>query len=151
MHMETQEAMEDGGVRDYSNPLASKIVRSREIVALETKFRLWDGSDSGGRGYFFQICKQGGASFLLTASGGKKGFAQVDAEFLDKVQRVIEKHDLIRRNGISQTTSGLPVQFSPCSLNVDYASGERLYFCVDNDPEAEWAKDMKKLFLQALD
>jgi hypothetical protein len=33
---------------------------------------------------------------------------------------------------------------------VDYASGERLYFRMDGDPEAEWARQLKTLFLREI-
>jgi len=48
-------------------------------------------------------------------------------------------------------TSGLPVQYSSCSLSVDYASGELLYFRMDGDPEAKWAYELRKLFLTILE
>jgi len=147
--MTEAEIEEDGGSRDHSNPNAPKSIRSREIVALSVHFWLWDEHDSQGDGYVFDI-RQEGDSFLLTASGGAKGTAQINTAFLDKTQQIMEKHDMARLNGISRTTSGLPVEFSPCSLTVDYASGERLYFRIDNEPDAEWAKDMRELFLHAL-
>ncbi len=147
--MTEAEIEEDGGIRDHSNPDAPKTIRSREIVALNVNFRLWDESDGQeSRAYALDIRREGDV-FLLTASGGTKGTVQVDASFPDKVQQIIEKHGLTRLNGINRTTSGLPVEFSPCTLTVDYASGERLYFRIDNDPDAEWAEDMRELFLHA--
>ena len=74
----------------------------------------------------------------------------VSKAFLKEVHAVILKHDLPRRNGFDVVTSGLPVQYSSCSLSVDYASGERLYFHMDGDPEAEWARQLKTLFLREI-
>ena len=144
------EIKEDGGIRDHSDPDASKRIHSREIAGLAVRFWLWDEAGGQGSSYVCEIGKSNDAVFFLTMSGGAKGSVRVDAAFLGKLQQLIEQHGLVRLNGISQTTSGLPVEFSPCSLTVDYASGERLYFCLDNDPEAEWAKAMRRLFLQAL-
>ena len=72
-------------------------------------------------------------------------------DFLKEVHDVIVKHDLVRRNGFDEVTSGLPFEYAPCSLSVDYASGERLYFHKDGDPRSAWANDLKALFLRALD
>jgi len=144
------EIEEDGGIREHSNPDAPKSIYSREIVGLAVHFWLWDESGSEGNSYTCEIRKSDDAVFLLTISGGAKGTVHVDAAFLGKLQQLIEQHGLVRLNGISRTISALPVEFSPCSLTVDYASGERLYFCLDNDPEAEWARAMRTLFLQAL-
>jgi len=144
------EIEEDGGIREHSNPDAPKLIHSRQIVGLSVRFWLWEESGGQGNSYVCEISKTNDVVFSLTITGGVKGTVNVDAAFLGKLQQLIEQHGLVRLNGISQTTSGLPVEFSPCSLTVDYASGERLYFCLDNDPEAEWAKAMHKLFLQAL-
>ena len=74
----------------------------------------------------------------------------VDSAFLSEVHAVIMKHGLARLNGFDEVTSGLPYEYAPCSLSVDYASGERLYFHMDGDPEAAWARELRNLFLKAL-
>ena len=145
----------DGGVTRRSSYDAPKVIRSAEIVALDTNFFLLDreegGHGRGGRHWAFEVRREGEA-FLLTARprGQEARAVAVDEAFLREVHAVILKHDLPRRNGFDEVTSGLPVQYSSCSLSVDYASGERLYFRKDGDPRSAWAGDLKALFLRAL-
>ncbi|MBQ5728412.1 MAG: hypothetical protein IIV56_05790, partial [Mailhella sp.] len=107
-------------------PDAPKVILSTEIVALDTNF--------------FSVRKR-------SCEAVEKA---VSKAFLKEVHDVIVKNDLPRWNGFDEVTSGLPVQYSSCSLSVDYASGERLYFRMDGDPEAEWARQLKTLFLREI-
>ena len=146
----------DGGVTRRHSYDAPKVIHSAEIVALDTNFFLLDweegGYSLGGRRWTFEVRREG-ESFLLTARlRGKEARAvAVDEAFLREVHAVILKHGLVRLNGYDAVTSGLPVQYSSCSLSADYASGERLYFRKDGDPRSAWANDLKALFLRALD
>ena len=146
----------DGGVTRRHNYDAPKVIHSAEIVALDTNFFLLDweegGYSLGGRRWTFEVRREG-ESFLLTARlRGKEARAvAVDEAFLGEVHAVILKHGLPRKNGFDEVTSGLPVEYSSCSLSADYASGERLYFRMDGDPRSAWANDLKALFLRALD
>lgn len=145
----------DGGVTRRHTYDAPKVIHSAEIVALDTNFFLLDweegGYTRGGRHWTFEV-QRNGEAFLLTARprGRETSAVAVDAAFLREVHAVILKHDLPRWNGFDEVTSGLPVQYSSCSLSVDYASGERLYFRMDGDPRSAWAGDLKALFLRAL-
>ena len=116
----------DGGVTRRHSYDAPKVILSTEIVALDTNF--------------FSVRKR-------SCEAVEKA---VSKAFLKEVHDVIVKNDLPRWNGFDEVTSGLPVQYSSCSLSVDYASGERLYFRMDGDPEAEWARQLKTLFLREI-
>ena len=146
----------DGGVTRRHSYDAPKVIHSAEIVALDTNFFLLDweegGYSLGGRRWTFEVRREG-ESFLLTARlrGKESRAVAVDEAFLREVHAVILKHGLVRLNGYDAVTSGLPVQYSSCSLSADYASGERLYFRKDGDPRSAWANDLKALFLRALD
>lgn len=146
----------DGGVTRRHTYDAPKVIHSAEIVTLDTNFFLLDwekgGYSRGGRHWSFEVRREGEA-FLLTARprGQAARFVPVDEAFLREVHAVILKHDLPRWNGFDEVTSGLPVQYSSCSLSVDYASGESLYFHKDGNPRSAWANDLKALFLRALD
>ena len=145
----------DGGVTRRHSYDAPKVIHSTEIVALDTNFFLLDweegGCSRGGRHWAFSVRREE-EGFLLTARprGQEARAVAVDEAFLREVHAVILKHDLPRRNGFDAVTSGLPFEYAPCSLSVDYASGERLYFHKDGDPEAAWARDLRNLFLKAL-
>ena len=146
----------DGGVTRRHSYDAPKVIHSAEIVALDTNFFLLDweegGYSQGGRHWAFSVRREE-EGFLLTARprGQEARAVAVDEAFLREVHAVILKHDLPRRNGFDAVTSGLPFEYAPCSLSVDYASGERLYFHKDGDPRSAWANDLKALFLRALD
>ncbi len=146
----------DGGVTRRHSYDAPKVIHSAEIVALDTNFFLLDweegGYSRGGRHWAFSVRREG-EGFLLTARprGQEARAVAVDEAFLSEVHAVILKHDLPRWNGFDEVTSGLPFQYSSCSLGVDYASGERLYFRMDGNPRSAWASDLKALFLRALD
>lgn len=145
----------DGGVTRRHSYDAPKVIHSTEIVALDTNFFLldWekDGHSRGGRHWSFTIRKEGEAFLLAVRKRGSDAHSTaVDENFLHEVHAVIMKHELARWNGFDEVTSGLPVQYSSCSLSVDYASGERLYFRMDGEPDATWAQELKSLFLREL-
>ena len=140
----------DGGVTRRFSYDAPKVIHSTEIVALDASFFLYD-EDGGGRGWSFGVRREGEVVLLSEKRRGRDVVAKpVDRDFLSKVHAVIMKHDLARLNGFDEVTSGLPYEYAPCSLNVDYASGESLYFHMDGDPEADWARELRNLFLKAL-
>jgi hypothetical protein len=140
----------DGGVTRRSSYDAPKVIQSTEPVALDTNFFLYD-EDGGGTSWSFAVRREGD-KFLLSLKKRGRDIVEktVDKDFLDEVHAVIVKHDLARLNGFDEVTSGLPYEYAPCSLSVDYASGERLYFHMDGDPEAAWARELRNLFLKAL-
>lgn len=141
----------DGGVTRRSSRDAPKAIQSTEPVALDTDFFLYD-EDGGGTSWLFSVRREGDAFLLSVKKRGTEAVEKpVGRDFLGEVHAAILKHGLPRWNGFDVVTSGLPYEYAPCSLSVDYASGERLYFHMDGDPEADWARDLKNLFLRELD
>ena len=142
----------DGGVTRRHSYDAPKVILSTEIVALDTNFFLYEEDGRGGTRWVFSVRSDGGDFLLSVRKRGRDAVEKaVSKDFLKEVHDVIVKHDLVRRNGFDEVTSGLPFEYAPCSLSVDYASGERLYFHKDGDPRSAWANDLKALFLRALD
>ena len=141
----------DGGVTRRHSYDAPKVILSTEIVALDTNFFLYEEDGSGGTRWSFSVRRDRGDFHLSVRKRGRDAVETVvSKDFLKEVHDVIVKHDLVRRNGFDEVTSGLPVQYSSCSLSVDYASGERLYFRMDGEPDAAWAQELKSLFLREL-
>jgi len=141
----------DGGVTRRHSYDAPKVILSTEIVALDTNFFLYDEDGSGGTSWFFSVRSDGGDFLLSVRKRGRDAVETVvSKDFLKEVHAIILKYDLPRRNGFDEVTSGLPVQYSSCSLSVDYSNGERLYFRMDGNPEAEWARQLKTLFLREI-
>ena len=141
----------DGGVTRRHSYDAPKVILSTEIVALDTNFFLYEEDGSGGTRWSFSVRRDGGDFLLSVKKRGRDAVETVvSKDFLKEVHAVILKHDLPRQNGFDEVTSGLPFEYAPCSLSVDYASGERLYFHKDGDPEAKWARQLKTLFLREI-
>ncbi|MBP5383763.1 MAG: hypothetical protein J6Y57_02185 [Lachnospiraceae bacterium] len=135
-----------GGITDRTNHDAPKEIHSDEITGFFADFFLswrWMGEDD--HKFTFSIEKD--ADGKLIASEKNTGINYpADEELLKALQNVIRTYELPKKNGISKTTAGLPPEFQPSTFKVDYASGERLYFREDNDPDAEWAEDIYTLF-----
>ena len=141
---------EDGGVKDNTDPGAPKSIASREIAALQTNFYCNDPLDaSRSGGYRFELGETDSGELVLSVSGVIKDSVKAEKPLLDEVQSIIERHELVKLNGVDSVTQGLPSEYGPCSLSVDYTSGEHLYFQIDGDPDARWCNDLKELFFQA--
>ena len=139
---------EDGGVKDNTNLSAPKSISSREITSFYVHFFCEDPDDPSHNGvYRFQISKDDSGKFLLSASGEIKGSMEAKASLLEDVQHIIERHELVKLNGICCVTQGLPVQYSPCSLSAEYVSGEQLSFTTDGCPYSPWCLDLKNLLI----
>ncbi|MBQ2751322.1 MAG: hypothetical protein IJF25_01980 [Oscillospiraceae bacterium] len=142
------EPEEDGGTKDSSNLSAPKAITSRDITAFYTSFFCEDDENAARTGrYWFEIGKNDSGTLILTASCSQKGGIAADEVLLEKIQRIIEQHELVKLNGLDCVTQALPVQYSPCSLSVSYSSGEQLYFRTDGEPDTQWYKDFLDLFL----
>ncbi len=136
-----------GGVTDNTDHDAPKEIRSKTIVDFAAGFFLYDrwGGRTGGRTCFFTVKKEGDA-FYLKESYGKKEKLLAPPDLLQKVQEVVDRHELVRLNGVHRHTAGLPYEFSPAFLDAEYDSGEVLSFSMNGDPYAEWAADLVDLF-----
>ena len=137
---------EPGGLVERSDHSAPKTIKSRDITGFQAVFYLstrWTAT--GGHKFRFQVKKD--AAGVLTASEEISAVSRpADAKLLAALQGVIEQWKLAQENGVYRVTSGLPPEFQPCSLQVDYASGEVLRFTQDNSPEAQWAEEFYDIF-----
>ena len=140
-----EEAPLCGGVTDRTDHSAPKVIESKQISALSASFWV---QDEEGRGARWNLSAKKDSSGGVSASVGGAVQAQTDSAFLDAVQKMIDRFELAKLNGIDRVTAGLPPAYSPTRLSVDYASGERLYFQMNGRPEAEWARALLELFLE---
>ncbi len=134
-----------GGTVDHTDAGAPKTIESDEIVSFSASFYVNDDYAYGGSWYAYSLWEENG-KLMLEESRAYRISTEADASLLQEVQKVIAKHELTKLNGIDKHTAGLPEQFQPCYLSALYASGEKLYFSFNNEPEAGWAKELKKLF-----
>ena len=143
-----QEEVLCGGVTDKTDPRAPKTIKSKDIVSFRVNLvftgdRL-DTEEYLGE-FIFDVSKDGDG--VLTASEKNAGISRpADKELLDKVQEVIDSAKLAEMNGIYRVTAGLPPIFKEQTLTAKYASGEKLTFTRNNDPDDEWAEDLYGVF-----
>ncbi len=133
-----------GGVTDNTDNGAPKEIASDELVSFSTKFFAYGkyGSDVSGTFWFEAKPDENGRLFLSEKLAFNNTGCVTDAEFLPQIQKVIAKYDLAKLNGVERYTNGLPPEYQPAFLSAEYASGERLYFCVNNSPHEGWSADI---------
>lgn len=146
-----EEAPIDGGNTTRVDPEAPKTIVSKEITALSTSFFCLDADDPAqGAHYAFRLTPDGDGKWTLSVSAPTEGSVTVDESVLREVQTLIDDYALAGSNGLYSVTAGLPVEYTPCFLSVDYASEEHLEFTVDGDPEAGWCAALRTYFLNIL-
>lgn len=136
----------EGGKVENSYKAPDKI-ESRNIESFKTSFFLWDTfNEENVGGYSFSIEKNDKGEYVLSEDSHYNIQVVIDKSVLEHLQIIIEENNLAKSNGMDRYTKGLPEEYAPCMLLATYDSGEKLYFSVDNNPEAKWAQDMMKLF-----
>ena len=135
-----------GGTTNRSDHSAPKTIQSRDITGFQAVFYLrgrWTAK--GSQEFRFQVKKD--AAGVLTASEEISAVSRpADAKLLAALQGVIEQWKLAQENGVYIVNYSLPPEYHPCSLHVDYASGEVLRFTDINDPRAQWAEEFYDIF-----
>lgn len=142
---------EDGTATVKRDINAPKSIVSHEINTLTTRFFCLDSDDpSQGTHYAFRISPKDSGLWLLSSETAAEKSLTIDATALRAIRNLIDTYALAANNGLYSVTAGLPVEYSPCSLAVEYASGERLEFTMDGDPEAAWCAAFRDHFLKLL-
>ena len=118
---------------------------SDELIGLSCSFFLY-GGPAGEMDALYNITvqKESDGRYVLCEKG--LGIScEPDGEYLLDVHNILIKYNLFKLNGINRYTEGLAPQFAPCCLEARYSSGKRLYFCINNNPESDWAREFLKL------
>lgn len=130
---------------------APTTIVSKEITAFSASFYYTDQYEDGifreGK-YSFVIEESENREWILTMSGPFQASTVVEKEVLADVQEILDKYQLAESNGLYSVTAGLPPEFTPCALSVEYASGEQLAFTMDGDPGVLWYTAFLDYFLQ---
>lgn len=135
----------DGGVTDKTDYHATKTIISKEITEFYVHAFIFCGSNGDeGSVYTFTVKKEGPVLMASESHSGSRSPA--DEKLLRKLQTIIDKYELVKRNGTYHITAGLPAEFQPCDFETVYASGEILRFTIDSEPDAEWAKEIYLTF-----
>lgn len=146
---EPEEEPIDGGTVTHWDSNAPKVIKSRDIKSFEAAFFLncrWTSKTENGSDFHFVITEENGTPMASETIVGVK--APADGALLESLQEIIERHELVKKNGLYDVTAGLPPEFQPGGITVTYASGETLTFTTDNDPDAEWAEEVYDVFAE---
>ncbi len=142
---------DDGAATVKQDINAPQSIVSHEINTLTTRFFCLNTDDPAqGTRYAFRISPKDSGLWLLSSETAAEKSLTIDATALRTIQNLIDTYALAANNGLYSVTAGLPAEFSPCSLSVEYASGERLEFTMDGDPEAAWCAAFRDHFLKLL-
>ena len=136
-----------GGTTDKTDHNAPKEIKSKDITDLSVTFYLsgeWSSFETKQR-FSFDIKPDENGGLTLTELD-KHLSAAADKDLLASVQQVIDETRLALKNGISKVTAGLPPPYQPCYVTINYASGEKISFTENNNPDAKWAKQMYLTF-----
>ena len=131
-----------GGTTDHSYQ-APKNIQSSTITEFSTHFFVYDTEDDSLSGNYYFILKSNNGKLTLKEDSKYGIEEEITPDVFDKIQRIIERNNLVKLNGTDKITHGLPVEYQPCYLNAVYDSGEKLYFSMNNDPLAPWARELE--------
>jgi len=136
-----------GGTTKNNDPDAPKVIESTEIVGFSVAFFLAERwTEEEDHRFDFQIKPD--ENGVLTAYEQYSGIrCPADETLLNALQEVISQNNLAAMNGIYEVTAGLPPEYNARRLEVEYASGEKLYYTVDNDPYETWAVQVCDVFV----
>ena len=135
----------DGGSTTYIDENAPKEIASKDITYFEALFysnTRWSGEDD----YDFHFIVSSDSGAMIASEETRHISVPASSDLLDSLQKVIDKYNLVKINGIYDVTAGLAPEYFPGGLTVKYASGEELHFTTDNNPYALWSEEMYDIF-----
>ena len=128
----------EGGTTTRRDDDAPKEIASKELTGFSVNVYLQDRW-SGEEDHFFEFLIEEDDAGKLIASEKNTGVsAEADEKLLSALQDVIDENELVKMNGLYDVTAGLPPEFQECFFTANYASGEKLYFTINNEPAAKW-------------
>lgn len=137
-----------GGVVDRSDHSAPKVIESKEIRSFSTSFWRYDEDSPNHEAHRWNItvAKDDAGEVWAEINGNRARIPGGNA-LLAEVQEVLDRFGLVKFNGVDRVTSGLPPEYSPTRLKAEYASGERLYFRTNGNPDSPWTAAILGIFL----
>ncbi len=129
-----------GGSYDYSKRFAPKTIKSKEITSFEYKFPISGLGEWNTRKIRLTRCDftliRNGEKAQCTGIGEYHSEIKFDFDFntdssaLEKLQVLVDEHNLARENGIDKGKYGIREGYDS-RLRIIYASGEKI-FAADN-------------------
>ena len=138
-----------GGTTDKTDDKAPKEIKSKDITKLSVTFYVRGEWSSIERKEQYSFGVEPNENGELTLTERTLGISvPADNVFLAQLQQVIDDTRLVLRNGVYRVTAGLPPPYQPCHVTVEYASGEKLSYTENNNPDDEWIKLMYPVFAE---
>ena len=138
----TDSKLETGGKVDNSYNAPTEI-QSKQLTAMETEF--WyipENGKSEGMRLHLKLERNKDKELILSETNFYRLNVKVGDDVPQKIQKVIDSYELVKLNGTDVYTAGLAPQYEPMYFRAEYASGEKLYFRMDGNPEAAWCKEL---------
>lgn len=134
-----------GGKVDNTDLSAPKEINSKNVVGLNFSFYIEhnDPIDDDYTGFYNFVIKDG-----VLSEEHLNISEPIDSSVTAKVQELIEKYNLVKKNGVDKHTAGLPPEYQPYYFTANYDSGEKLYISENNNPYDECSRDFFDLFRQ---
>ena len=137
-----------GGTVSNHDPDAAKVIESKNIVEFMTHF-YWHNKDLWrSEAVSFSVCRENGEGPFILTRGDTK--VETDGSFLSKLQEIIEKYNLVSKNGDYEHTYGIPPEFTDYEIKAAYDSGEELHFITNGGPDSPWCADLRKALCDEL-
>lgn len=138
-----------GSTTDKTDYNAPKTIKSKDIVDFYATFCLAGEWTKGQESLQYEFEVKRGNKGKFTACEYTVGVAApADETLLKSLQDIIDRYKLVEDNGVNKQTAGLAPECQECSLNVYYKSGETLMFTKNNNPYAQWEKDIYMTFAE---
>ncbi|MBO4679994.1 MAG: hypothetical protein J5626_10010 [Lachnospiraceae bacterium] len=138
-----------GGRHESWDPNAPKEIKSKNIVEFSAYFCSQKQFGFGNPEFLSpKVTKDPGTGEFILSCG--YGELKTDKEFLNKLQGLIDRNQLVKENGHFMRIDGLSPEYQPYSFKAVYDSGEVLSFNVGGNPQAPWCIELRKLLCKEL-
>lgn len=134
-----------GGVKDRSFD-APKIITSKEIKYFHSSFFRPNYDEGNGQFYDYEINIGETGTFVLTDKCSDGQTCEISSEQLLELDNIIKGQNIAAENGTDRVTAGLPPEYSPTLIEVEYASGERIFVQENGDPDSVFTAEIVKYF-----
>ena len=145
---------ECGGTTDKTDHNAPKTIASRDLTKYYAHFYLRGEWSPGRSDRFYTVEVKKDEQGVLTAAvwtdstDDTRVSLPADEKLMTKLQAIIDERHLAANNGIYRVTAGLPPEFQRCHFSANYASGEKIEFTENNNPDAEWTRETYLAFAE---
>ena len=145
---------ECGGTTDKTDHNAPKTIVSKDLTDYYAHFYLPGEWSPGRKDRFYTVEVRKDEQGVLTATVWTDSLKDAcvslpaDEKLLAKLQAIIDERRLAGSNGVYRVTAGLPPEFQACHFKANYASGEKIEFTQNNNPDAEWTRETYLTFAE---